>query len=148
MNLRVPARLLPPLTTRKIDLQFPLPRPKKYQHPRKYLFCAHTFIGLLTGKVASFTRCKYSRAMMNPSQGFDPSHPSIGTLLRLVFAWAFVWSVGANIDDASRPKLEKWAGDRFRSLVGSGSPFLKVHKEIKSISRRRLDASGRIHACS
>lgn len=25
----------------------------------------------------------------------------------------------------SRPKLEKWVGENFRSLVGSGSPFLK-----------------------
>lgn len=24
-----------------------------------------------------------------------------------------------------RPKLEKWVGENFRSLVGSGSPFLK-----------------------
>eukprot|EP00752_Nemacystus_decipiens_P017827 g15983.t1 len=63
--------------------------------------------------------------MLNPSQGFDPTHPNIGTLLRLVFAWAFVWSVGANVDDTTRPKLEKWVGENFRSLVGSGSPFLK-----------------------
>lgn len=40
--------------------------------------------------------------MLDPSQGFDPTHPNIGTLLRLVFAWAFVWSVGANVDDATR----------------------------------------------
>ena len=26
---------------------------------------------------------------------------------------------------ACRPKLEKWVGENFRSLVGSGSPFLK-----------------------
>ena len=64
--------------------------------------------------------------MLDPAQGFDPSHPNIGTLLRLVFAWAFVWSIGANIDDATRPKLEKWVGENFRGLVGSGSPFLKV----------------------
>ncbi|CAM9194153.1 unnamed protein product, partial [Hapterophycus canaliculatus] len=63
--------------------------------------------------------------MLDNSQGFDPTHPNIGTLLRLVFAWAFVWSVGANVDDATRPKLEKWVGENFRSLVGSGSPFLK-----------------------
>lgn len=64
--------------------------------------------------------------MLDPAQGFDPAHPNISTLLRLVFAWAFVWSVGANVDDATRPKLEKWVGDNFRGLVGSGSPFLKV----------------------
>lgn len=64
--------------------------------------------------------------MLDPAQGFDPAHPNISTLLRLVFAWAFVWSVGANIDDATRPKLEKWVGENFRGLVGSGSPFLKV----------------------
>lgn len=40
--------------------------------------------------------------MLDPSQGFDPTHPNIGTLLRLVFAWAFVWSVGANVDDTTR----------------------------------------------
>lgn len=40
--------------------------------------------------------------MLDHSQGFDPTHPNIGTLLRLVFAWAFVWSVGANVDDATR----------------------------------------------
>lgn len=67
-----------------------------------------------------------TRCMLDPSQGFDPSHPNIGTLLRLVFVWAFVWSVGANINDATRPKLEKWVGENFRGLVGSGSPFLKV----------------------
>lgn len=66
--------------------------------------------------------------MLDPAQGFDPSHPDVGTLLRLIFAWAFVWSVGANIDDASRPNLEKWVGEHFRGLVGSGSPFLKVNR--------------------
>lgn len=64
--------------------------------------------------------------MLDPAQGFNPAHPNISTLLRLVFAWAFVWSVGANVDDATRPRLEKWVGDNFRGLVGSGSPFLKV----------------------
>ncbi|CAM9936766.1 unnamed protein product [Ectocarpus sp. 6 AP-2014] len=63
--------------------------------------------------------------MLDPAQGFDATHPNIGTLLRLVFAWAFVWSVGANVDDTTRPKLEAWVGDNFRSLVGSGSPFLR-----------------------
>lgn len=67
-----------------------------------------------------------SRCMLDPAQGFDPAHPNISTLLRLVFAWAFVWSVGANVDDATRPRLEKWVGENFRGLVGSGSPFLKV----------------------
>lgn len=66
--------------------------------------------------------------MLDPAQGFDPAHPNISTLLRLVFAWSFVWSVGANVDDATRPKLEKWVGDNFRGLVGSGSPFLKVYQ--------------------
>lgn len=42
--------------------------------------------------------------MLDPAQGFDPTHPNIGTLLRLVFAWAFVWSVGANVDDNTRYK--------------------------------------------
>ncbi|CAM9432489.1 unnamed protein product, partial [Choristocarpus tenellus] len=57
--------------------------------------------------------------------GFDPGHSSISTLLRLTFAWCFVWSIGANIDDKSRPKMEEWARENFRGLVGSGSPFLK-----------------------
>lgn len=84
------------------------------------------------------------RCMLDPAQGFNPSHPNVSALVRLVFAWSFVWSIGANIDDETRPKMEKWVCKSFRSFVGSGSLFLKVKQENPGIIGRLFV---RLHRC-
>lgn len=81
-----------------------LPRPA-----RRYLEAGIAFVGEECKETVPSNPHNLAQSLLNllscmldPSQGFDPTHPNIGTLLRLVFAWAFVWSVGANVDDASR----------------------------------------------
>jgi dynein heavy chain len=59
------------------------------------------------------------------SPASDGAPEFTSTSLRLLFAWCFMWSIGAAADDKSRPKLEEKLRDRFRTLVGSGSPFLQ-----------------------
>jgi Dynein heavy chain AAA lid domain/P-loop containing dynein motor region len=68
---------------------------------------------------------------------FDASTPNLSSLLRLVFVWCFVWAIGGNLRDddsthdsssssnCKRALFEEWAKDRFRPIVGSGSPFLR-----------------------
>ena len=55
--------------------------------------------------------------VLDPSRGFHPDHPKAMTNLKLFFVWSFVWSIGANIDDAGRPKFQEWATKRFISLL-------------------------------
>ncbi|CAM9220423.1 unnamed protein product [Chrysoparadoxa australica] len=75
----------------------------------------------LTASLLNLLEC-----MLDPANaGFDPQHANLSTLLCLVFAWSFVWSIGANVHDSSRAKLEEHVRTNFRSLVGSGSVFLK-----------------------
>jgi transcriptional regulator with PAS, ATPase and Fis domain len=67
---------------------------------------------------------------------FDASTPNLSSLLRLVFAWCFVWAIGGHLRDddtndsnsnstSKRAQFEEWSKDRFRPIVGSGSPFLR-----------------------
>jgi dynein heavy chain len=56
-------------------------------------------------------------SILDPARGFHPDHPKAGTNVKLFFVWAFVWSIGANIDDSSRAKFQEWALKRFISFL-------------------------------
>ena len=63
--------------------------------------------------------------LVNPLNGLKPDHQSIDKLLKYCFVWSLVWSIGGNVDDASRPKFQKFIKDRFSEELGSGaSAFL------------------------
>ena len=55
--------------------------------------------------------------VLDPSRGFHPDHPKAMNNLKLFFVWSFVWSIGANIDDSSRPAFQGWVMKRFISLL-------------------------------
>jgi len=55
--------------------------------------------------------------VLDPSRGFHPDHAKVMTNLKLFFVWSLAWSIGANINDESRPKFQEWATKRFISLL-------------------------------
>ena len=64
-------------------------------------------------------------ALLDPSRGLDVGHAQLDTLLKHLFVWAFVWTIGATIDDKSRPAFQQWFSGRFGGLVGdAGAAFL------------------------
>ena len=66
-------------------------------------------------------------SLLDPSRGLDVGHANLAQLLKNLFAWAFVWSIGATIDDKSRPKFTSWIATRFEGVVGDdgGAAFLE-----------------------
>jgi len=55
--------------------------------------------------------------ILDPSRGFHSDHPQVKTNIKLYFTWAYVWSIGANIDDNSRAKFKDWAQRRFIGIL-------------------------------
>ncbi|KAE9330777.1 Dynein heavy chain 6, axonemal [Phytophthora fragariae] len=58
---------------------------------------------------------------------------NLAGLVRMYFVFAVTWSVGANIDDASRPKFNDLCMGQFRSLIDSshdGAPVTNVYEVV------------------
>uniref|UniRef100_K3WBQ7 AAA+ ATPase domain-containing protein n=1 Tax=Globisporangium ultimum (strain ATCC 200006 / CBS 805.95 / DAOM BR144) TaxID=431595 RepID=K3WBQ7_GLOUD len=51
----------------------------------------------------------------------DSNVTNLAALLRMYFVFAVTWSIGANIDDASRPKFNDFCMGQFRALINGDS---------------------------
>ncbi|GMH64114.1 hypothetical protein TrST_g1151 [Triparma strigata] len=78
-------------------------------------FCQEKVVSDNSNLVASLLKMLY--CVLDPTRGFHPDHPKAMTNLKLFFVWSFVWSIGANITDASRPEFQGWVMKRFISLL-------------------------------
>ena len=57
---------------------------------------------LFAAKALSPNETDVLEALLDPSRGLDVGHAQLDTLLKHLFVWAFVWTIGATIDDKSR----------------------------------------------
>ena len=53
---------------------------------------------------------------MSPRQGFSPQHEQVESIIHMIFIYAMTWSIGANIDDNSRPKFNDYIQGECQSL--------------------------------
>ncbi|TMW64716.1 hypothetical protein Poli38472_011596 [Pythium oligandrum] len=58
----------------------------------------------------------------------------LAALLRMYFVFAVTWSVGANIDDQSRPKFNDFCMSQFRSLIeGDGNSSMTMVENVYDV---------------
>ena len=69
--------------------------------------------------------CDLLFSLLDPQRGFEPDGMEAKAAVRQAFVWVVVWSIGANIADAARPKFGEFILEHFADFLEGSAEILR-----------------------
>jgi dynein heavy chain len=107
---------------------------------KEYVFsCFDTTIDIGLSKIREFLNepvktvdiqqvvsvCNFLEVLLNPNQGFKGTDEEKKKLFNPIFAWCFIWGMGASLDEKSRERFDDVVRDQFKGaqIPQAGSSY-------------------------
>lgn len=60
--------------------------------------------------------CNFLEVLVHPSQGFKGTEDEKRKLLMNIFAWSYIWGLGASLDERSKERFDDTVRDTFKGV--------------------------------